>query len=387
MSAGMRKFWFFRLTDGSLCGSVGASDHEGFEQRVRSDAAESGEGVIEHDGDLDLRHDRVDVATGKLVDPVDHAFAADLESKWQHVLRLFPALANPVPPAPVPKSPGGQQSFSVSAFWEDFAKRAASGQWSLRATCDAERLVGPFRGNGSCLEPVFPGGELQWVDPTLPARDGDIVLVKLDALELQRIHERGRRNPEWAATYSEPNPLATKLLKAFAGNYWLCTNGSMFELGNNRILGVVRKALIDGRPAYEVPNIVPNAATETYQISDLPEVSYGLGTHFVVDGTFTPDNDGVVELSASYDYRGLAVDGLGNDMTKELFVQQNAAFQFGVSSQNGAGNSTWIPQSHSDFFPVVGGALVTFGLLLSNGSGTELMRIRNARMKAGFIKR
>lgn len=128
------------------------------------------------------------------------------------------------------------------------------------------------------------------------------------------------------------------------------------------------------------------AATEVMQISELSPQTLNQGTHFIVDGTFTPSVDGVVELSATYDYLGLPEDSLGNDMAKNLFVKQDNSFQYGVTSQNGDGVN-WITQSHSDFFDVVADSEVTFGLLVSNASGTESMQIRNARMKVGFIKR
>lgn len=262
MSAQLRTFYFYR-PDGSLCGSTSCSDHPGFEERVRRQASEKGEGVIEHDGELDLFHDRVDVASGKLIDPIDYAFAADLEAKWQRILSLFPMLANPVPPAPVPRAADGQQHrFNCAEFWAEFAERAAWGEWTLRAPSnDFERLAGPFRGHGACLDPVFREGVIHYYDPLLPAQDGDIVLVKLDALELQRIFERNRHKPEWMAMYGVPNPVCTKLLKAFGREYWLVTNDSMFELGKNKILGVLRYTLRNGEPAYMVPNIGPNAAT------------------------------------------------------------------------------------------------------------------------------
>lgn len=264
----IRTFYFYR-PDGSLCGRSRCSDHPGYEASVRAAAAERGEGVLECDDELDLSHDRVDMTTGELIDPVDYEFAAALDAKWQNILSAFPQLANPVPPVPVPKSLGGTERFSVAEFWQDFTQRAASGEWRLRApTDDLTNLVGPFRGHGTCLAPVLPGGELQWVDPQMPAQDEDVVLVRLDALELQRIRERCRDKPGWMETYGEANPLCTKLLKAFAGTYWLVTAGSMFELGRNHILGVLRKTFIDGRPAFEVPNILPNAATAVDSVED-----------------------------------------------------------------------------------------------------------------------
>lgn len=314
------------------------------------------------------------------------AFADNLAIQFLRITAVHPQLLDAVPPAPLPPMRDGTISFNTADFWKQFAQR----EWQPRATQSAVNLVGPFRMYGHCLDPVAVPDELHWYDPSTPAQDEDIVLVQWDPAELQAMYERNAADADWTKQYGPPCPIATKVYKTIGSSQWLLTRKSMVRLGNNRILGVLRKVVRPESAYVQCPAvslIEPNAATETYQISDLAQASYGLGSHFVVDGSFTPNVDGVVELSASYDYRGLAEDSLANPMQRMLFVLQNSSYSYGVIARNGAGNTTWISQTHSDFFSVVSGASVTYGLLISNSSGLENMVIRNARMKAGFIKR
>lgn len=302
----MHHFHTYRLSDGVIVSSASAS-------RAQASflEADAGYGVIEHDAPVELLTDRVDVVTGKLIDPLDHAFAADLDAKWRRIVGEFPVLANPVPPTPVPKSPGGEQRFSVSAFWGDFANRAASGEWRLSATDDLTNMAGPFRSSGVCLEPVRTAGDLNWYDVVTPAQDEDLVLVRWDPIELQRIYKRNRGNAEWLAIYPEPNPLAVKVLKCFGGRWWLCCAESMLQLGKNTVLGVQRRCVRNGVDLYPlatpVPNIVPGAATDVYSATDAGPVNINL-TAPATTATFqqvkyvtvTIDQTYTFEISASF---------------------------------------------------------------------------------------
>lgn len=155
----------------------------------------------------------------------------------------------------------GTISFNTADFWKQFAQR----EWQPRATQSAANLVGPFRMYGHCLDPVAIPDELHWYDPSTPAQDEDIVLVQWDPAELQKIYERNADNGDWIRQYGPPCPIATKVYKTIGSSQWLLTRKSMVRLGNNKILGVLRKVM---RPecadeqCIAASLIEPNAATE-----------------------------------------------------------------------------------------------------------------------------
>src|ERR1700689_2734936 len=78
-------------------------------------------------------------------------------------------------------------------------------------------LLGPYRAQGICLDPVSLDGDLQWFDANAQPRDGDFVLVRWSDEEFARL----RLQPTWAdfvARYGvEPGRIATKLYKSLAG--------------------------------------------------------------------------------------------------------------------------------------------------------------------------
>lgn len=221
----------------------------------------------------------MDLATGRIVDTSDTQFAAKLDAKFSRIVALHSTLLNMVPPSP-PLRREGSFRFSVADVWAEFADLALRGEWHLRApAATVEGLAGPFHGYGDCLAPVFIEGHLDWYDPMLPAQDGDIVLVKWDARELQGIYKRGSNKPEWLTKYPEPWPIATKLLKELGGEYWLVTNQSMIRLGRNKILGVLRRSVVGDALAYEstpASNIEPNAATDVFSATDAGPITITL---------------------------------------------------------------------------------------------------------------
>jgi hypothetical protein len=224
------------------------------------------DGCIELDREPDRDFDRV--IDGRIVDTFDPRIAAEREAEFERIAELFPTLRDAVPPVPIERQ-NGKFRFAAREVFDDFAARVERGEWTL-PPADPRTLVGPFRAVGACLAPVGCNGSLYWFDPTIPARDDDIVLVRWDPRTLEALIRRCRHRPEWVATYGErPGPIATKLLKAFAGRYWLVTNESMMPLGRNQILGVMRRAERDGRELYAlaVRNIQPGAATQVAQVT------------------------------------------------------------------------------------------------------------------------
>ena len=98
--------------------------------------------------------------------------------------------------------------------------------------------------SGDCLEPILGERHLAWVDPSKPAKSGDLVWVQWDADALQADIKLNSTNPQWAADYGaamRSGPTMIKYLKAADLDYWLIAKGGGFgrPLGNNTILGVV----------------------------------------------------------------------------------------------------------------------------------------------------
>lgn len=143
--------------------------------------------------------------------------------------------ADAVPPAPLPPPQNGECSFNVAGEWSALVE---SGGFRLRAPAESTAgLVGPFRGVGDCLAPLLTT-ETLWIDPSMPAEEGDLVIVRWHADTLAGIIERTGQ--------TEAGPFATKWLRAFGGQYWLVTATSMIPLGPSHwgsgadIVGVVR---------------------------------------------------------------------------------------------------------------------------------------------------
>lgn len=183
------------------------------------------------------------------------------EQQLDRVMRRFPpTFRNAAPPAPVRRVVPNSDPRELFAPVE---QQVRDGSFSLRCPAESpEALIGPFIGQGACLEPLMPEGStlLRWYDPHLPADDGDVVLTALDWKALYRAVEAARKNnPGWIAMYSEqPGPFAVKILRHIEGKHMLLANTSSVWLRGpgkhgfylNRILGTLRYILIDGKPAY-----------------------------------------------------------------------------------------------------------------------------------------
>jgi hypothetical protein len=240
-------------------------------------------------------------------------------------MQLWPQLRDAVQPAPIERRSFSGQ-FKVAAEWAALVQRVERGEFRLRAPAASTRhLCGPIVGHGPCLDPVFLSGDVYWIDPTMPAEDGDFVILQWDAAKLAGIVERGSRKPEWLAEYG-PNPsdIASKWLRRFGNEYLTVTRRSSMPLGASpfwggadRILGVVRYVERQGRPIYcsglVAHNIDPEAATSTYTLTDsdqtnIPESGSGsYGLQFPSDIVEPVDCTVYVTISLNVDSPGGAV--------------------------------------------------------------------------------
>lgn len=168
------------------------------------------------------------------------SFEKNLAAKFDHLVSLHPALLAAVPPEPI-EPRYGTFRLNVAEFWSEFCAH----EWRPRAGRD-ENLVGPFRCYGGCLAPFTQEGELHWYDTKLPARDGDVVLVRWVPEVLQAMYERNGADADWLRRYGEPCPVATKVYKTNGSSQWLLTRKSIVPLGENTILGVLRRRVRDG---------------------------------------------------------------------------------------------------------------------------------------------
>jgi hypothetical protein len=276
------------------------------------------DGCIELDREPDRDFDRV--IDGRIVDTFDPRIAAEREAEFERIAELFPTLRDAVPPVPIERQ-NGKFRFAAREVFDDFAARVERGEWTL-PPADPRTLVGPFRAVGACLAPVGCNGSLYWFDPTIPARDDDIVLVRWDPRTLEALIRRCRHRPEWVATYGErPGPIATKLLKAFGGQYWLVTNESTLPLGRNRILGVLRRAEHDGQElhALAVRNIQPGAVLSSFSTSVAGPLS-------VVDNTGPA-------FTAFTNVASLAVGSYSFDTVQVVTVNGNADMTNNATTQ------------------------------------------------------
>lgn len=201
-------------------------------------------------------------------------FANNLNAQFQRITAMHPQLLDAVPPEPIERR-DGTFHFNVAEDWKEFCSRT----WQPRPGDDAN-LVGPFRCYGECLSPFTQEGELHWYDAALAARDGDIVLVRWAPEVLEAMYQRNGSNEEWIRQYGQPVPIATKLLKRLGNHLYLLTRKSAIPLGNNRILGVLRRRVRDGVDvsAARVSLIEQYATTELYSVSDSGPDSYTVVT-------------------------------------------------------------------------------------------------------------
>jgi hypothetical protein len=218
--------------------------------------------------------------------------ADNLSAQFQRIATMHPQLLDAVPPEPIERR-NGTFSLNVAEFWNEFCAR----EWQPRPGRD-ENLIGPFHMYGECLDPYMRSGELHWYDPTIPARDGDIVLVQWAPEVLEDMYARNAGDAAWMRQYGEPAPVATKIYKTVGRNQWLLTRKSMLPLGANRILGVLRKRLCVDR----VPAIEPDAATsvaETTAAGPVNISSIYRGIYLVV-GDYPVDCEIIVTSSARF---------------------------------------------------------------------------------------
>jgi hypothetical protein len=175
------------------------------------------------------------------------------EQRLANMYAAFPQLKHTVAALPVRPAPG-IHSLNCEALFNELAAQSYRPESWLDSP---ESLTGPFVTRGDCLAPLIRSGAHQWVDPSRPAADGDVVLIQWHPRTLEGIIRRNAEKPEWLAMYGEqPLPTACKLLRHFGREHWLFTNESALPLGRNRILGVVRHWRVPHTSA-----IVPGAAT------------------------------------------------------------------------------------------------------------------------------
>jgi len=162
--------------------------------------------------------------------------------------RLDPRIRHPYPP-----SPPSENARSKDELMAELAREMAAGTFRLRAPARSPAFLLPSRPRGYCL-PGFPDGRTSlWVDPGIPAQHGDFVLVKFTDQALQRIAQSSFHDLKWVQTYvvgNQVSNLAIKWLVAVDGRYQLVTLDATYEINSAQVLGVVRFAAIDGRPAY-----------------------------------------------------------------------------------------------------------------------------------------
>lgn len=235
------------------------------------------------------------------------AFQRDLDRTHQR----FPVLRSPMPPVPADRPVDGvTSSLSAPEVFSELAEQVTAGRYRLpRAAMSFEHLIGPFNAIGYCIDPLVTHGDQIWIDPAMPARDGDVVLVQWHARTLEAIIRRGAKHDEWLTMYGDqPPPLAVKLLKHVGGERFLATRQSVLELGRNKILGVVRRVTRAGRSLYDdvelAPAIDPNAASQI--------ASAYTGSFFSLScaGGATADTD-VITLSFTANGFPVAIDIAG----------------------------------------------------------------------------
>lgn len=226
---------------------------------------------------------------------IDHA-ALGLVVRW-------PQLANPAPPEPPSSDCTVERLVAAECFEEP-----------VRLRCPAESLeglVGPIIGNGPCMEPHFPSGSGFWIDPTLRARDGDLVAVWFSEAEMLRVVERNKDRPGWLETYTDtPHRLAIKLLKQLGDEYYLVSSAGLFPMNpdHHRILGVVRAV------AHTFPRGAAHAPV----------------AHCIVNGTLAAEKLAANDLSA-----------IRSNIEGQLTVGTGGVIKSGMTAFN-AGTGWWL---------------------------------------------
>jgi hypothetical protein len=325
-------------------------------------------------------------------------------------LERWPKLRDAVPPKPLERR-NGTFRFNVADEWSMVIAQLERGEYRLRAPAVSIRgLCGPFNGRGACLEPLKREGDLAWIDPMMPAEDGDFVIVQWHPDTLRGIIERGRRKPEWLAMYGEnPGDLATKWLRRNGNDFWLVCRESMIPLGaspfsggENKILGVVRYVARNGVPLYGSGELVvaheisQNAATSVYQIDDDGPLDFTCadldnterGWILYVAATVGETTD-VIEVTASF---GIDLTAVGTSPAV------NVAVSYGdTGAPIGAANSS--PKNAAGFearsmvgtFTGLSAGTHRFGIEAkithTFGGGATTVRVTNVEIQATVVKR
>jgi hypothetical protein len=158
-----------------------------------------------------------------------------------------------------------QEHFSPSVW---FAERALT--YKLREPAPTTQgLRGPYRCRGACLTPLVIEGDSHYYDFTAQPQDGDVVLVQWapDRLADVRATPNGQAYP---AKYGEPvGEIASKVYKIFAGEDWLFENEGAIRVGDNKIIGVLKKAYRPGFGWLYGDAVVPSVTREHAECSQI----------------------------------------------------------------------------------------------------------------------
>jgi hypothetical protein len=128
-----------------------------------------------------------------------------------------------------------------------------------RPTRHPERLI-KTSGKGWCLEPLLSSERTAiYFDTSIPADDGDIVIVRCSDKYMQALLESVSAETEewrvnWMSTYTlngEVTNSAMKILRHGRGHRWITCNQHSFPLDfHGTVLGVVRHIEVDGKPVF-----------------------------------------------------------------------------------------------------------------------------------------
>jgi hypothetical protein len=143
------------------------------------------------------------------------------------------------------------------------------------------------------------GRTVRWFDPSVPADDGDCVLVELSPTVYERFarrlaEARAAGDPRADVVTGAAPSLVTKILRHGMSGLMLVAAGRAVPIEENRILGVCTYVMIDGKPALgsgpdcdgwdTTPGVAvadvqtewinPDAATENYSFDNFGSGPY-----------------------------------------------------------------------------------------------------------------
>lgn len=189
--------------------------------------------------------------------------------------------------------------------------------------------------------------------------------------------------------YSAPCPIATKIYKTVGPNQWLLTRKSMSPLGDNRILGVLRKRVFAGVDvaAPRVSLIEQYAATRVYTADQASETFYSTGSsQIALQLVITPDFDGLLQVTSFHDARYVPSGGITS--IAGLCITNLALSSLGSPLASGGIQeyfSDYSTHSQSLSYSVTTGT--PYYLQLIVGSASTGMYLRAASLRAELIKR